>query len=184
MQAYIGDVTEDVVVQTTINWDLQKEAEFVVREAVANEGTERGFSQGALVAMDVDGTVRALVGGIDYGQSQFNRAVTGRRQPGSAFKPFVYLAAMEKGYTPDTVADDAPFDYNGWSPHERLRQVRRPGDAARRARLFAQHRLRPPRHRRRPADRGRCRDAHGHLLAAWTPCPRSRSAPPRSRCSS
>jgi penicillin-binding protein 1A len=116
MQAYIGDVTKDVIVQTTINWDLQKDAEFIVREAVTNEGKERGFSQGALVAMDVDGTVRALVGGIDYGQSQFNRAVTGRRQPGSAFKPFVYLAAMEKGYTPDTVADDAPFDYNGWSP--------------------------------------------------------------------
>jgi penicillin-binding protein 1A len=66
--------------------------------------------------MDVDGTVRALVGGVDYVQSQYNRAVTSRRQPGSAFKPFVYLAAMEKGYTPDTVADDAPFDYNGWSP--------------------------------------------------------------------
>ena len=98
-------------------------------------------------------------------QSQYNRAVTGRRQPGSAFKPFVYLAAMEKGYTPDTVADDAPFDYNGWSPAERLGQVRRPGDPARCARLFAQHRLRPPRHRRRPADGGRRRDAHGHLLA-------------------
>lgn len=116
MQAYIGDVAEDVIVQTTIDWDLQKHAEFVVKEAVANEGPKRGFTQAALVAMDVDGTVRALVGGVDYQQSQFNRAVTGRRQPGSAFKPFVYLAAMEKGYTPDTVADDAPFEFNGWSP--------------------------------------------------------------------
>ncbi|MHB1111027.1 MAG: transglycosylase domain-containing protein, partial [Devosia sp.] len=116
MTAYIGEINEDVVVSTTIDWDLQKHAEFVVREAVANQGEERGFSQGALVAMDVDGTVRALVGGTDYAQSQFNRAVSARRQPGSAFKPFVYLAAMEKGYTPETVADDAPFDYNGWSP--------------------------------------------------------------------
>jgi penicillin-binding protein 1A len=116
MQAYIGDVSEDVIVSTTINWDLQKHAEFIVREAVMNEGETRGFSQGALVAMDVDGTVRAVVGGIDYTKSQFNRAVTGRRQPGSAFKPFVYLAAMEKGYTPDTVADDSQFEYNGWSP--------------------------------------------------------------------
>jgi penicillin-binding protein 1A len=116
MQAYIGDTNEDVIVQTSIDWDLQKEAEFIVKEAVANEGEGKGFSQGALVAMDVDGTVRALVGGVDYQKSQFNRAVTGRRQPGSAFKPFVYLAAMEKGYTPDTVADDAPFDYNGWAP--------------------------------------------------------------------
>ena len=116
MQAYIGDVTEDVVVSTTINWDLQKAAEDIVRTAVEKNGEAKGFSQGALVAMDVDGTVRALVGGVDYAQSQFNRAVTARRQPGSTFKPFVYLAAMEKGYTPDTVADDAPFDYNGWSP--------------------------------------------------------------------
>ncbi len=116
MQAYIGDVTEDVIVSTTINWDLQKAAEDIVRTAVEKNGEAKGFSQGALVAMDVDGTVRALVGGVDYAQSQFNRAVTARRQPGSTFKPFVYLAAMEKGYTPDTVADDAPFDYNGWSP--------------------------------------------------------------------
>ena len=116
MQAYIGDVTEDVIVSTTINWDLQKQAENIVRTAVETHGKEKGFSQGALVAMDVDGTVRALVGGIDYAQSQFNRAVTARRQPGSTFKPFVYLAAMEKGYTPDTVADEPPFDYNGWSP--------------------------------------------------------------------
>ena len=116
MQAYIGDVSKDVVVYTTINWDLQKQAEFVVKEAVATSGEQYGFTQGAMVAMDVDGTVRALVGGVDYAQSQFNRAVTSRRQPGSAFKPFVYLAAMEKGYTPDTVADDAPFEYEGWSP--------------------------------------------------------------------
>ncbi len=66
--------------------------------------------------MDVDGTVRAMVGGVDYQASQYNRAVTAKRQPGSAFKPFVYMAAMEKGYTPDTLAEDAQFDYNGWSP--------------------------------------------------------------------
>jgi penicillin-binding protein 1A len=116
MQAYIGDMNQDVIVYTTINWDLQKEAEFVVKEAVAKDGVERGFSQAALVAMDVDGTVRAMVGGTDYSQSQFNRAVTAKRQSGSAFKPIVYLAAMEKGYTPETIADDAQFDYNGWSP--------------------------------------------------------------------
>ena len=116
MQAYVGDVPEDVVVQTSIDWDLQKHAEFVIREAVAKHGEAMGFTQGALVAIEADGTVRALVGGVDYQKSQFNRAVTGRRQPGSAFKPFVYLAAMEKGYTPETVADDAPFTFNGWSP--------------------------------------------------------------------
>lgn len=116
MTTYLGEVTEDVIVHTTINWDLQKEAEFDVKEAVAKHGETQGFSQAAFVAMDVDGSVRALVGGVDYQTSQFNRAVTGRRQPGSTFKPFVYLAGMEKGYTPDTIAEDAPIDIDGWAP--------------------------------------------------------------------
>jgi penicillin-binding protein 1A len=117
MTAYIGEVKQDVIVHTTINWDLQKEAEFAIKEAVAQHGKDRQFSQAAMVAMDVDGSVRALVGGVDYQQSQYNRAVTARRQPGSAFKPFVYLAGMEKGYTPDTIAEDAPININGWEPH-------------------------------------------------------------------
>src|SRR5690606_11321560 len=112
MTTYLGDVKEDVIVHTTINWDLQKEAEFVIKEARASHGADWGFSQAAMVAMDVDGSVRALVGGVDYQQSQFNRAATARRQPGSAFKPFVWLAGMEKGYTPDTIAEDAPIDIN------------------------------------------------------------------------
>ncbi len=116
MSAYLGEVKEDVIVHTTINWDLQKEAEFVIKEAVSNYGEAQGFSQAAMVAMDVDGSVRALVGGVDYQTSQFNRAVTGRRQPGSAFKPFVYMAGMEKGYTPDTIAEDAPINIDGWEP--------------------------------------------------------------------
>jgi penicillin-binding protein 1A len=116
MNDYIGEIHEDVVVYTTIDWDLQKHAEFVVREMVAEEGPKRGFSQGALVSMDTTGAIKALVGGVDYQQSQYNRAVTARRQPGSAFKPFVYVAAMEKGYTPETLAEDAQFTYEGWSP--------------------------------------------------------------------
>jgi penicillin-binding protein 1A len=116
MTAYLGEIKSDVIVQTTIDWKMQKDAEFIVKEAVANEGPKRGFTQGALVAMDVDGTIRAMVGGVDYQASQYNRAVTAKRQPGSAFKPFVFLAAMEKGYTPETLAEDAQFDYNGWSP--------------------------------------------------------------------
>ncbi len=114
--AYVGDIKQDVVVYTTINWDLQKEAEFLIKEAVATEGPKYGFSQGALVAIDVNGAVRAVVGGADYQQSQYNRAVTSRRQPGSTFKPFVYMAAMEAGYTPDTMAQDAPININGWQP--------------------------------------------------------------------
>ncbi len=116
MTAYIGEIESDVIVQTTIDWKMQKDAEFIVKEKVAEEGPKRGFTQGALVAMDVNGTVRAMVGGVDYQASQYNRAVTAKRQPGSTFKPFVYMAAMEKGYTPDTLAEDAQFEYNGWSP--------------------------------------------------------------------
>lgn len=122
MTAYIGEIESDVVVQTTIDWKMQKDAEFIVKEMVASEGPKRGFSQGALVAMDVNGAVRAMVGGVDYQASQYNRAVTAKRQPGSAFKPFVYMAAMEKGYTPDTLAEDAQFDYNGWSPRNASRK--------------------------------------------------------------
>jgi penicillin-binding protein 1A len=114
--AYVGDIKSDVVVYTTINWDLQKEAEFLIKEAVTTEGPKFGFNQGALVSIDADGAVRAVVGGADYQQSQYNRAVTSRRQPGSSFKPFVYTAAMEAGYTPDTVVQDAPININGWSP--------------------------------------------------------------------
>ncbi|MEX0859502.1 MAG: transglycosylase domain-containing protein, partial [Cucumibacter sp.] len=94
MQSYIGEVGKDVVVFTSIDWDLQKQAEFVVREVIAREGEAKKFSQGALVAMEPDGTIRAVVGGTDYSQSQYNRAVTARRQMGSAFKPIVYLTAL------------------------------------------------------------------------------------------
>ena len=118
VQAYVGDLKQDVTVYTTINWDLQKQAEFLIKEAVTTEGPKYHFSQGALVAVDADGSVRAVVGGADYQQSQYNRAVTARRQPGSTFKPFVYMAAMEKGYTPDTIADDDPININGWSPND------------------------------------------------------------------
>ena len=118
VQAYVGDLKQDVTVYTTINWDLQKQAEFLIKEAVTTEGPKYHFSQGALVAVDADGSVRAVVGGADYQQSQYNRAVTARRQPGSTFKPFVYMAAMEKGYTPDTIAYDDPININGWSPND------------------------------------------------------------------
>lgn len=116
MEAYVGSVDTDVIVTTTINWDLQKNAEFLVKEVVEQNGADKNFSQGALVSMNSDGAVQAIVGGTDYGKSQYNRAVTARRQPGSSFKPFVYLSALEAGYTPETVVDDAPLNYKGWQP--------------------------------------------------------------------
>src|SRR5205085_10723593 len=66
--------------------------------------------------MTPDGAVRAMVGGRNYAESQYNRAVTARRQPGSAFKPFVYLTAIEQGLTPETIRQDAPLDVKGWKP--------------------------------------------------------------------
>jgi hypothetical protein len=73
-------------------------------------------SQGALVSMTLDGAVRAMVGGRDYADSQFNRATQGERQPGSSFKPFVYLAALERGLRPDSLVDDSPIHMGSWSP--------------------------------------------------------------------
>ncbi|RZK88280.1 MAG: penicillin-binding protein, partial [Methylobacterium sp.] len=90
------------------------------------KGGRYNVAQGALVSMKPDGAIRALVGGRDYAQSQFNRATTAKRQPGSSFKPFVYLAAVEHGLTPDTVRDDAPISIKGWSPENYSRDYRGP----------------------------------------------------------
>jgi penicillin-binding protein 1A len=112
----LGHVSEDVVVHTTIDADLQASAEKAVDDVLTTEGGKFKVVQGALVAMTPQGAVRAMVGGRDYAQSQFNRAVAAKRQPGSAFKPFVYLTAIEHGLTPDTVRDDAPIKIKNWRP--------------------------------------------------------------------
>ena len=111
----IGHVEEDVVVQTTIDAALQADAERAVAAEFAKTA-KGGASQTALVSMTPDGAVRALIGGRDYAESQFNRAVDAKRQPGSAFKPFVYLTALERGLTPDTVRVDGPIKIKGWQP--------------------------------------------------------------------
>ena len=112
----LGHVDEDIVVKTTIDSGLQASAEQALDEELAQKGDKNGVSQGALVAMTPDGAVRAMIGGRNYGESQFNRAVAAKRQPGSAFKPFVYLTALEHGLTPDTVRQDAPIKIKGWQP--------------------------------------------------------------------
>lgn len=113
---YAGKPDTDVRVITTIDPDLQREAERVVATMLETEGARVDASQAALVAMTPDGAVRAMVGGRSYAQSQFNRAVQAKRQAGSAFKPIVYLTAMERGLTPDTLRIDRPLNYGGWSP--------------------------------------------------------------------
>ena len=85
-------------------------------DELAAKSVKFNVSQGALVAMTPDGAVRAMVGGRNYAESQYNRAVTAKRQPGSAFKPFVYLTAIEAGLTPETIRQDAPLDVKGWKP--------------------------------------------------------------------
>ena len=112
----IGNIDQDIVVQTTIDPALQGAAEQALVDALKDKGDKLDIGEGALVAMTPDGVVRALVGGKNYGDSQFNRAVDAERQPGSAFKPFVYLTALEHGLTPDTVRQDAPIAVKGWKP--------------------------------------------------------------------
>ena len=112
----IGHVDEDVIVLTSIDGTLQAEAEKSLTEAFAAKGAKAGVGQGAIVSMTPNGAVRAMVGGRDYAESQFNRAVAAKRQPGSSFKPFVYLTALEHGLTPDTVRLDGPIKIKGWQP--------------------------------------------------------------------
>ena len=112
----IGRVDEDIVVETGIDPVLQAAAEKALVEEIAQKGQKFDVGQGALIAMTPQGAVRALVGGKNYAESPFNRAVVAKRQPGSAFKPFVYLTALERGLTPDTVRDDKPVELKGWRP--------------------------------------------------------------------
>ena len=112
----LGHVEEDIVVRTTIDAGLQAGAEKALTEELAQKGDKGGVAQGALIAMTPDGAVRAMVGGRNYADSQFNRAVAAKRQPGSAFKPFVYLTALEHGLTPDSVREDRPIRIKDWQP--------------------------------------------------------------------
>ena len=118
----VGQIEESIVVETTIDPKLQAVAEAAVIDELAAKSVKFSVSQGALVAMSPDGAVRAMVGGRNYAESQYNRAVTAKRQPGSAFKPFVYLTAIESGLTPDTVRQDAPLDVKGWKPENYSRE--------------------------------------------------------------
>jgi len=112
---------ESIVVWTTIDGETQAHAEKALRERLNNEGTKLGASQGALVMLDTGGAIKAMVGGKSYAKSQFNRATKAKRQPGSAFKPFVFLAALEQGMSPASIEQDAPIRIGNWEP-ENYRQ--------------------------------------------------------------
>ena len=108
----------DLTVVTTIDPTLQATAEAAIGHLLAKDGARLNVGQGALVAMTPDGAVLAMVGGRDYGLSQFNRVTQAERQPGSAFKLFVYLAALEHGYRPNDLFFDGPVSIGGWEPHD------------------------------------------------------------------
>ncbi len=105
-----------VEVKTTIDSKLQTAAQQILNRAVDTLGPDGKFSQAASVTMAPDGAVKAIVGGRDYDVSQFNRATNAQRQSGSAFKPFVYLAAILKGYKPNQIVVDSPVSVGNWSP--------------------------------------------------------------------
>jgi penicillin-binding protein 1A len=105
------------VVRTALDTDLQRQAELAIENSLRQYGQEYHAHQASSVLMDPDGSVRAMVGGRDYGASQFNRATDAMRQPGSSFKPYVYATALQHGMKPSTVVVDAPICLGNWCPH-------------------------------------------------------------------
>lgn len=106
----------DMVIKLSLDLTLQKAAQEAVEHGLATMGKDRRASEGAALLIDVNGAIRAMVGGRDYLKSKFNRATQARRQPGSSFKMFVYAAALEDGMTPGTVRFDMPITINNWRP--------------------------------------------------------------------
>ncbi len=116
LPSLIGDAHDDITVQTTIDLNLQHVGEEAIKGQIAKSGKKMNVTQGALVAIDNTGAVRAMVGGVDYAASQFNHVTDAHRQPASTFKPFVYLSALEQGRTPDSIRNDAPVRIGKWTP--------------------------------------------------------------------
>lgn len=114
---YVGYDPVDLQVETTLDPVLQRQVETIVADYLATEGADSGASQAAVVIARTDGAVVAMVGGRSYADSQFNRATQAQRQPGSAFKPVVYLAALEAGLRPESLVLDAPIQIGDWAPH-------------------------------------------------------------------
>jgi len=111
----IGERSDDLVVMTTLDQKLQETAEKIMRNKIF-AASGKNVTQGAVVIMDKSGAIKALIGGVDYNRSQFNRATQAKRQAGSAFKPFVYLTALQLGFSPDSKVKDAPITIGKWKP--------------------------------------------------------------------
>jgi penicillin-binding protein 1A len=126
VKSLIGEPKVDVTVETTIDSKLEDAANKSLNDVLKKDGGKLNASQAALVSVDATGAIRAVVGGRDYGESQFNRAFTAKRQPGSAFKPFVYASALEAGYGPDTIVNDAPVRIGNWTPENYEKEYKGP----------------------------------------------------------
>ena len=124
LKSIVGDRDRVLTARTSVDMRLQKAAEAAVESSLRESGEAYNVTQAALVAMEPDGTVRAMVGGRDYGASTFNRATNALRQPGSSFKPYVYATALEHGYTTASVIVDAPVSIGNWSPQNYSRRYR------------------------------------------------------------
>ena len=112
----IGSWKESILVETTVDASLQHAAARILQRTLRQVGRKRRIGQGAILVMGTDGSVRVMVGGRQYTRTAFNRVTQAKRQPGSAFKPFVYLTALEAGYTPDSVVVDEPVRIGNYRP--------------------------------------------------------------------
>ena len=112
----VAETDRNLIVETTIDAGLQLVARTAVEEVMRTKGRTARATEAAVLLLSPDGAVRVMVGGRNHADSQFNRAVRAMRQPGSAFKPFIYLAAIESGLTPETQIDDSPIETDGWKP--------------------------------------------------------------------
>ena len=116
LTGHLGKPERDLVVRTTLDRRVQKATEAAIQRALAKAVVRNRVEEAAAVVLDTSGAVRAMVGGRDHGDGPFNRAVAAHRQPGSAFKPFVYLAALEAGWHPGNTIDDRPVRLKDWQP--------------------------------------------------------------------
>ena len=115
VNAYISERNQDLYVSTTLDQDLQQKAEWILKNAIKSNQNKK-VTNGAVVILDYTGAIKALVGGVDYNKSQFNIATQALRQSGSVFKPFVYITALEQGFTLNDLIEDKPVKINNWQP--------------------------------------------------------------------
>jgi len=126
-KGFVGSKDKDLIIWTTLDPKAQLAAHENLNRVIEKNGTKKKVTEGAIVSIDnITGGIRAMVGGRDYSKSKFNRAAQAERQPGSAFKSFVYAAALENGFTPGTVRIDQPTEIAGWAPENYTKRFRGP----------------------------------------------------------